>query len=46
MLKSNDVLFGDIYSNQDQNLDIVYFVNENVATHCKDWIGIYKVKQN
>lgn len=42
IIQCDDVVFGDIYSNEDQNLDIVYFINENVATHYKDWIGIYK----
>ena len=40
---SIDVSFGDIYSNAENNLDIVYTVNENAGTHYKDWIGIYKV---
>ena len=39
----SSVTFGDIFSNKEQNLEIVYYVNENVITHSKDWIGLFKL---
>ena len=39
----SSITFGDIFSNKEQNLDLIYYVNESVITHSKDWIGIFKL---
>jgi hypothetical protein len=33
----------EVTPNDEENLEVYYRVNKNVATHSNDWIGVYDV---
>ena len=40
----HDVRFLDVNEDLNYDLEIKYAVNKNMASHARDWIGLYNVK--